>query len=98
MSVAKEKRAVFDFDSPEIQSLLKTIRKSKEVKVQPAEVGYRLLPNYFGSDVIEVLIVLPSDFNVDNMTYEDTSALKQIVRSWSKANFPEFTIMFSFDQ
>ncbi len=98
MSVAKEKREVFDFDSPEIQSLLKTIRESKEVKLQPAEVGYRLLPNYFGSDVIEVLVVLPQDFDVDQMTYEDTSGVKRVIRAWSELEFPEFSLMFSFDQ
>ena len=98
MSITKEKRAVYTFESPALKTLQNATRQSEEVKVIPKELGFRLLPDYFGSDVIEVLVVLPPEFNVDDMTYSDTFGLKRVIRTWANTHFPEYTVVFSFAQ
>ena len=98
MPAAKEKRSAYTFDDKLAQELKDRVDNNISIPLKPREIGYRLLPDYYGSDVIDVLVILPKSFKVDDMSYDDTVLLKKTIRTWTARKFPSFTNMFSFDQ
>ena len=95
MNAIQERRSHFIFDNANAREL-NTLLQQHEFAVPTPEVGYRLLPDYGGHDVIEFLLDFKGDIERSNIKYQDVRPILKVIRKWSYQDFPEYAPTFIY--
>ena len=82
------------FDEPEIKALTASFGDT-EMGVTPKRVGYRLLEDYFGTDVIEFAVEYDGRLENDMIDRLDNRILMKMLSDWRLRYFPEYSLMVS---
>ncbi len=94
MPATKSRQHAFTFDDALAKGLNQRMRAA-DLPVQPVRVGYRLLPDYFGDDVVNVLIVLPKDFVAEQILEGVLSPVNRLIWDWMYEEFPNWLPLVS---
>lgn len=84
------------FDEPEIKAL-KASFKDTEMGVTPKRVGYRLLEDYFGVDVIEFSVDYDGRLENGMIDRLDNRILVRLLSDWRFKYFPEYSLKIDLD-
>ncbi len=95
MNAVQERRSHFIFDNDaalELNALL----QQQDFAVPTPEVGYRLLPDYGGHDIIEFLLDFKGDIERSNIKYQAVRPILRVIRKWSYQGFPDYDPTFIY--
>ena len=93
MPVTKSRLDHFTFDDAIAESL-KAYLDNAKLPVQPVQVGYSFLPDFYGNDVIRIMTVLPSNFDVESISKGVLKPMNRAIWEWVYEEFPDWSPAF----
>ena len=96
MPVTQSRQHAFTFDDA-LATDLNQRMQAADLPISPVKVGYRLLPDYFGDDVVNVLIVLPLEYKDKKLPFDASDPMRRVGWDWIYDQFDGWMGLFLYD-
>ncbi len=85
------------FDHPALPELEREFAAAN-LPIQPERIGFRLLEDYFGDDMIEFKLDLgpEAELKPHSISPEQSAHVLRVLSLWRERNFPHLAMMVSF--